>query len=187
MSTIQASGLLAQWERAGQVIMVPMGMVQFVSFQQKPAVGTRDLGSCSVVVIMSKHGAILAHIPPLPPQQSKDLHAGDNNVRLMMIQVKTLYEHHKTHHFPEAETVVACAQFRGAVALPDQLVIMQENLRELGHNPTIRTYKEPPPTRWHRPTQMGKIEDCPIKLPFSPIVNVLVDGNLDSRRILLWV
>ena len=61
-----------------------------------------------------------------------------------MRQVKTLYEHHKTHgHFPEAETVVACAQFRGAVALPDQLAIMQENLREIGHNPTIRTYKVP--------------------------------------------
>ena len=59
MSTAQASGLLTQWERARQVVVIPMSGVQFVSFRQKPAIGTRDLGSCSVVVIMSKYGAIL--------------------------------------------------------------------------------------------------------------------------------
>ena len=68
-----------------------MSGVQFVSFQQKPAVGIRDLGFCSVVVIMSKYGAILAYIPPLPPQQSADVHAGDNNVQLIMSQIKHVW------------------------------------------------------------------------------------------------
>jgi hypothetical protein len=144
MSVTPASGLLAQWERAGQVVVVPMGGVQFVAFQQTPAIGTRDLGSCSVVVIASKYGAILAHIPPLPAQPSADPYAGDNNVRSMMRQVKSLHAHYKSlNYFPDAGTSIICARFRGAVALPDQLQIMQQSLHELGYAPSVRTYDVP--------------------------------------------
>lgn len=135
-------GLLAQWQASRAAIVVPMGGVQFVSFQQMPAIGTRDLGSCSVVIIASAYGAILAHIPPMPLQPSPDPFASDNNVRGMMSRVAALYQHHQDH-FPSADTAVICAWFQGAVALPDQIRIMSSSLRQLGLNPTIRTYHVP--------------------------------------------
>lgn len=98
--TMSAPGILAQWQAARQVIVVPMGDVQFVTFQQMPAIGTRDLGSCSVVVLASAYGAILAHIPPQPARPSADPMAGDNNVRSMMDRVATLYERNKTYLNP---------------------------------------------------------------------------------------
>lgn len=135
-------GILAQWQASGSVTVVPMGDVQFVSFQQIPAIGTSDLGSCSVVVIASAYGAILAHIPPLPLQQSPDPFAGDNNVRYMMDRVAGLYQHYR-NYFPSADTSVICAWFRGAVALPHQMEIMSSSLRQMGLNPRITTYHVP--------------------------------------------
>lgn len=139
---MSGSGILAQWQASRAVIVVPMGHVQFVSFQQMPAIGTRDLGSCSVIIIASAYGAILAHIPPQPLQPSPDPFAGDNNVRYMMSRVAALYHQHRDQ-FPSADTAVVCAWFNGTVALPDQLEIMSSSLRQLGLNPVIRTYHVP--------------------------------------------
>lgn len=119
-----------------------MGGVAIVSFQQKAAIGTRDLGSCSVVLIASAYGAILAHIPPQPLQPSPDPFAGDNNVRHMMSRVAALYQQN-IRFFPSADTVVVCAWFNGAVALPDQMNIMTSSLRQLGLNPIVKTYHVP--------------------------------------------
>lgn len=140
--TMSAPGILAQWQAARQVIVVPMGDVQFVTFQQMPAIGTRDLGSCSVVVLASAYGAILAHIPPQPARPSADPMAGDNNVRSIMDRVATLYERYKTH-FPSADTAVICAWFQGTVALPDQMNIMVRRLQRMGLQPVIKTYHVP--------------------------------------------
>ena len=141
MSTL---GLLERWETAHQVAVVPMGAVQFVSFQQTRAIGTRNLNSCSVVVIVSTHGAILAHIPPRPPNPSMNPYAGDENVRSMMGQVKTLYGHYKASgYFPQAETIVIRAGFQLEVALLDQMAIMQQSLQELGYTPSVHTYDVP--------------------------------------------
>lgn len=139
---MSGSGILAQWQASRAVLVVPMGDVQFLSFQQMAAIGTRDLGSCSVVIITSAHGAILAHIPPQPLQPSPDPFAGDNNARYMMGRVAALYQQNRAH-FPSAGTAVVCAWFQGAVALPDQLEIMTSSLRRLGLNPVIRTYHVP--------------------------------------------
>ena len=139
---MSGSGILAQWQARGAVLVVPMGGVQFLSFQQQSAIGTRDLGSCSVVLIASAHGAILAHIPPRPLQPSQDPFAGDNNARNMMNQVTTLYQQNRGY-FASADSVVVCAWYNGAVALSDQMEIMSSSLRQLGLNPTIRTYHVP--------------------------------------------
>ncbi|EED11693.1 hypothetical protein TSTA_108770 [Talaromyces stipitatus ATCC 10500] len=139
---MSGSGILAQWQARHAVLVVPMGGVQFLSFQQQPAIGTRDLGSCSVVLIASAQGAILAHIPPRPLQPSPDPFAGDNNARNMMNQVATLYQQNRGY-FSSADSVVVCAWYNGAVALPEQTEIMSSSLRQLGLNPTIRTYHVP--------------------------------------------
>ncbi|KAG7288121.1 hypothetical protein NEMBOFW57_007644 [Staphylotrichum longicolle] len=65
-------GLLKQYANNGQLLDVPMGEALFVDFRQMAAIGTHRLGSCSVAMVVSEHGAILAHIPPLPSPMSDD-------------------------------------------------------------------------------------------------------------------
>ncbi|KGO67920.1 hypothetical protein PITC_029590 [Penicillium italicum] len=129
------------WDTAGAVKNVAMGQAQFLDFRERHAIGTKDLGSCSVVVIASAHGAILAHIPP-QPQATNNPTSGDANVQSMMNQVGTLYRD-KQQFFPSAETVVICAVFRGQVALPSQLDIMQMSLIGLGLTTKIISYEVP--------------------------------------------
>jgi hypothetical protein len=120
-----------------------MGAAHFVAFQhQIIAIGTSRLGSCSVVVIASEYGAILAHIPPHPDDGSRDPFAGDNNASYMMAEVAQLF-HRYGNFFPQPEAVVVYAWYNGAVALPDQVDIMYSSLREMGLNPVFRTYRVP--------------------------------------------
>lgn len=139
-------GLLAAWEDAHQVLVVPIGQVLFVNYQETPAIGTRGLGSCSVAMIVSEYGAILAHISPLPLQPlavaPADPHAGDNNARMMMDRVYEVYTHYR-EFFPVSNTHVVCAWYQGDVALPDQLAIMQDRFRQMGLEPAIHKYVVP--------------------------------------------
>lgn len=148
-------GILTTWEDAGSVVVVPMGGVQFIAFSETSAIGTRGLGSCSVALIVSQHGAILAHIPPLPlklssppasaqSESASDPYVGDENVRKMMGQVKDLYNHYRSYeYFPSSSTHVVCALYQGAVALPDHLAIMQEAFRQMALDPVTHTYDVP--------------------------------------------
>ncbi|KAL1850488.1 hypothetical protein Daus18300_012902 [Diaporthe australafricana] len=146
-------GILATWEDTGSVLVVPMGEVRFIAFSNTLAIGTRGLGSCSVALVVSQHGAILAHIPPLPLEpssppasaQSKaesDPYAGDKNVRKMMGYVKDLYNYNRSF-FPTSNTHVVCALYQGEVALPDQMAIMRDVFREMGLDPVRHTYDVP--------------------------------------------
>lgn len=134
-------GTLEVWEAAGDVQIVAMDDVQFLDFQQMAAIGTGQLGSCSVVVIASAQGAILAHIPPQPRPTNNPID-GDTNVQSMMDRVGALY-HEKQQYFLSADTVVVCAVFRGEVALPSQLDIMMLSLHGLGLKPEIISYEVP--------------------------------------------
>ncbi|KAF7718365.1 Uncharacterized protein PECH_001040 [Penicillium ucsense] len=60
----------------------------------------------------------------------------------LMSRVAALYQQSRGY-FPSADTVVVCAWFNGAVALPDQMEIMSSSLRQLGLSPIIRTYHVP--------------------------------------------
>ncbi|CRK14818.1 hypothetical protein BN1723_017406, partial [Verticillium longisporum] len=106
------------------------------------AVGTAGLGSCSVVAIASERAVILAHIPPLPDLHSQRPDAGDANVRQMMKRVRRLYRDNR-QFFDNAEGRVTCAIYAGEVALPDQVAIMQEQLRLLGFEPSTDYYQVP--------------------------------------------
>ncbi|KAL2851370.1 hypothetical protein BJX68DRAFT_266282 [Aspergillus pseudodeflectus] len=145
MSLSLPAGLLKELHDDGErVLIVPMGGVEFVAFNTKPAIGTIGLNSCSVVIIASQHGAILAHIPPRLNLTSDDLHEGDRNVRRMMGLVKAEHDRYKPlGWFPDNETVIVCAWFQGALALEDQVQIMYESLQELGCKPMFQTYEVP--------------------------------------------
>lgn len=136
-----APGFYEQLKTQNRVEEVRMGAVKFVSFQQKPAIGTAGLGACSAVVIASTYGAILGHIPPLP-STTPDPHAGDTNARFMMVQVKNLYDNNR-NFFPSATTRVICAWYMGGVALPSQVEIMKSSLQAMGLTPTIKYYPVP--------------------------------------------
>lgn len=83
------TGTLDVWAAADAVQIVPMGQVKFLDFRQCGAIGMGQLGSCSVVVIASAQGAVLAHIPP-QPQPTNNPTSGDANVQFMMDGVGTL-------------------------------------------------------------------------------------------------
>lgn len=140
-------GLLKQYADNGQLLDVPMGEALVVDFRQMAAIGTHRLGSCSVAMVVSEHGAILAHIPPLPSPMSDDELAGDpdagsENVHAMMRRVRELHGSCQAW-FLTATAHVVCAWYQGAVALPDQLAIMQGHFREMGLEPAIHYYVVP--------------------------------------------
>lgn len=140
-------GNFETWRQAGAVQTVPMGGIQFLDFRQKPALATDGLGSCSAVVIASPQGVILAHIAPLPTSTQNPF-AGDANVQSTMNRVVALYRE-KRAYFPSANTVVICAEFRGSIALPDQLAIIMRSLIEVQLRPRAISYSVPtnPATR----------------------------------------
>lgn len=135
-----SSGLLDQWRR--HATLVPMGRVMFISFRNTSAIATEHLGSCSVVVIASVYGAILAHIPPLPNEVTTDPYAGDRQAQSFMGQVANLFQQNISF-FPSPQGVVVCAMYNGAVALPTQRDIMSSSLQRMGLRPTVRTYNVP--------------------------------------------
>ncbi|KAL8685430.1 MAG: hypothetical protein Q9224_005820, partial [Gallowayella concinna] len=75
-----------------------MGKVNFQEFIDGIwAYGTRDLRGCSVVLVASQKGAIMAHIDP----------RGDEHVHQMMDEFVTLYVAKKAAYFPpSSETLV---------------------------------------------------------------------------------
>ncbi|RAK97335.1 uncharacterized protein BO80DRAFT_437902 [Aspergillus ibericus CBS 121593] len=109
MSQVQKGQLIRLLEAyPAQVVIVPMGEVAAVSFHDTVAIGTMGLGSCSVIIIASADGAILAHIPPRPPTALlSDVNAGDNNVRRMTQRVPELYRRHRNEYFSRpTDTVI---------------------------------------------------------------------------------
>lgn len=81
---------------------VPIGGVQFVTFQQRHAIGTSRLRSYSAVIIASRYNAILVYIPPLP-SVTQVPGTGDNNTRFIINQVQAHYNTNR-NYFPSSET-----------------------------------------------------------------------------------
>jgi len=111
-----------------------MNEVRFVVLQPtgKRCIGTSDLNGCTVVAIVSPYAAILAHIPSTPDVASPSPQAGDRNVRAKIDEVAILFHQH-TNYFPSQSTTwVVSAVYEGIIALPDQKVIIEEKLQQMG-------------------------------------------------------
>ncbi|TAQ86989.1 hypothetical protein B7494_g4696 [Chlorociboria aeruginascens] len=120
-----------------------MNKVKFLAFRKSKvsSIGTANLNGCSAVMIVSRYGAILAHIPPRPPNSDpNDRHAGDRNTRARMDEVKALYTKHNKFFPAGTNSWVACAVYRGQLALPDQEKILQDGLDGLGFKQPFVTY-----------------------------------------------
>ncbi|KAF1958346.1 hypothetical protein CC80DRAFT_490941 [Byssothecium circinans] len=134
MSFYTTPSRLAQAEAVNRVLIVAMNEVKFIAFGEKSAIGTRDLAGCSVVIIASAYGAILAHIPPRPIPNTSEPYAGDQNVQRLMEEVGGLYNQRR-NYFPDTDTYAVFAIYNGGVALPDQKRIIEEKITQIGLQP----------------------------------------------------
>ncbi|CAA9961596.1 hypothetical protein PTMSG1_04980 [Pyrenophora teres f. maculata] len=131
--------------RTAQAKEVRMNAFDIAVFSQISSIGTDGLGSCSVVLIVSPHAAILGHVAPQPDNaDGNDPYAGDNHVQLFMDRLTEYYVQCR-NFFPNSPcSWVVCAVFGNSVALPDQQNIMEMKLRAVGLNvDTSKTYRVP--------------------------------------------
>ncbi|RDW65725.1 uncharacterized protein DSM5745_09464 [Aspergillus mulundensis] len=150
-------GYLAILKDRRRALVVGMGEVRMIRFNQAPAIGTYGLGSCSVVAVWSADAAILAHIPPNPSNLNLDSRVSEENVRAMMREVKRIRDEN-SYLFPTAGTTIICGRWwhegppmsgfetmaNGARLLPDQVDIMKRALTEMGYGHEIIEYNVPP-------------------------------------------
>ena len=120
------SGLLDQ--NKGRTRQVQMDDVLFQSFHGPiTAIGTANLRSCSVVLVASRLGAILAHISPL----------GDAHTLQMMDRFAHIYQEKTKTYFPsqnETWVVMGMIDKDGQLRMPlvDQKNIIDTKLRDMG-------------------------------------------------------
>lgn len=91
--------LLQVLQRANHVRMVQTGEVQAMSWTEKNAIGTNNMGSGIAVIIATDFAVVLAHIPQrasMLPENSS--YAGESHVKSMMDKVHNFY--HDGEYFP---------------------------------------------------------------------------------------
>lgn len=104
------ASVLGYYASIGELILVEMGDVDFVDFDVKLAIGTGGLSGCSVALVASPYGAILAHIPPRPNLSSSDPHAGDANTAQVMAAFYQLYQDNISY-FSDTPAAILFVQF----------------------------------------------------------------------------
>lgn len=126
------SGFLRAAQAAGIVEMVGMHEVKFMRFRKstKTTLGADGLGGCSVVIIASDHGGIMAHVPPNSAMGDPDPQSYVRHTKKMMDQVEKLYEQNKKY-FPTSANYVICAVYHSKVAVPEQKEIMTERIASI--------------------------------------------------------
>nr|POE75502.1 hypothetical protein CFP56_53614 [Quercus suber] len=131
MSATHGTSLLAQ---ARNVELVGINEVKFVPFVQPTSgrpvqIGVMGLSACSVVVVLSDHGAIVAHVGPNIPNAI----AADSFIRLAsskMDEVVALYRQYRLY-FAQSNATIIYAEFHGIQTSPEQTAIFRQRLREL--------------------------------------------------------
>lgn len=101
-----------------------------------------------------KNAAILARIAPQPPSSSNNPDAGDQNMQRKMDQVAALFTRYKTY-FEGNHVWRVYAVMRNWIALPDQKVIIDHTLQQLGLNYTNCPYTVVPGL--YRPSGHGTV------------------------------
>ncbi|KAF2753938.1 hypothetical protein EJ05DRAFT_504535 [Pseudovirgaria hyperparasitica] len=128
-------------ELAKAVTMNDFGLV---IFSKIPGIGTDNLGSCSVIVIVSSKGAMLGHVAPRPDDSSEDdPYAGNNHVESFMDRMLSKYKKHRKA-LGDSSSLVICAIYKSSVALLEQQQIMERKLSDKGLSVDLtETYNVP--------------------------------------------
>nr|POF12720.1 hypothetical protein CFP56_09872 [Quercus suber] len=135
MGATDRRGLLAQALDRGMVELVRINEVKFLPFAQRApgypvSLGVRGLSACSVVIVVSEHGAIVAHIGPDVPGAT----ATDSFIRLAsskMDQLVTLYQQHRNYFVAPNNAYIIYATFQDRPTSPEKTTIIRQRLREL--------------------------------------------------------
>ncbi|KAI9762088.1 MAG: hypothetical protein M1840_001470 [Geoglossum simile] len=146
---------------ANNTYEVEIDKTEFVEFEKGgcDSVVTRELNGCSVAIIVSSRGPIVAHVPPLPTKHELmslppvavnwnlkgllnaiDPHTGDHHMEKMMEEFTSLYEQHLDSFPAETLAIMISALYMGEVALPDQRDIMKRAFDKMGISPISAFY-----------------------------------------------
>ena len=124
-----------------EVVMDTVKLLVFSQDPNRPAIGTKDLNSCTAVAIVSPYAAILAHIPP-QPYPTDDPNLGMWNVQSRMNGVIHLY-HHNRAYFPPNRTysIVVGGTYNSDFVLYDQVKQIRDMLRQNHLEPMMKVYE----------------------------------------------
>ena len=103
-----------------EAIEVAMDRVGIVVFTQTRGIGTRNLNSCTVVIIVSSYAAIMAHIAPnsLAGAASGNPAAGLLHVQAVMNQAMALYTQYQAYFPAQSTSCVISASPDNGVTVP---------------------------------------------------------------------
>ncbi len=141
------TSVLHQAYQTQDLSMVPMDRVKFLSFttgNQPRCLGTMNLNSCTAVAIVSRSGAILAHIAPRPSDGDPMQATGDMHVRRMMHKMMELLMAHRSHFSNSNQgiySVVVYGMYMGEIALYDQVMKIGGRLQAWGFPPRYVPYQ----------------------------------------------
>lgn len=134
-----ASSRYEQLKRAGKLLEVEMDKADILLPDGPVAIGTKNLNSCSGLVILGESAIILAHIAPLPPhpqgaspQRIVRPDEGENHFRGILNDVQGLYNNHKSRFPSQATSWAIFGKFEGAVAMPEKLEIARQTFYSWG-------------------------------------------------------
>lgn len=143
-----------QVRRSAATFSFGMDSVRFLNFNEKQRfLLTEDLNGCFAVFLVSPTAVIGAHISPNPGTNRADPHAGDRNLRNMMVKVRDVFKTHQGH-FTHPRACLIFATFPGKVALPDKKHFIEQCLQRLDMKFTVQDYHVRSPGE-HRREEQG--------------------------------
>lgn len=101
--------------------LVQMNEVKYLRFDPKvkTCLGTKDLNSCTAIVVLSRNAAILGHFSPRPSTANPNTATGDTHIKAKMNEFHTLLKQHLSEFTqkPGSAGVVIYAVYMGETAL----------------------------------------------------------------------
>lgn len=171
MATVK--GYLAQLRDLKRATEVAINEVLFKQFTpssngQTVSIGVCSLSACSVVIIASQYGAIVAHIGP-NIEGSSDPDSYKKLAEQKMDEVSNLYQQYRTCFPANTKTYVIVATIGGNVLTAEQKDIMTRRMTALGFPDTAEI---------HRPVLRFEHDD-------QPEGTVVVEGDGQKFQVLL--
>lgn len=142
-----ASSKLYQAYEEQNLDLVDMNDVKFLPFSPNGplCLGTMHLNSCTAVAIVSRSGAILAHIAPRSPNGDPNEATGDEHARMMMSRMRQVLAQNRNHFSNQGTySVVMYAMYQGEVALYDQVRNIAGKLQSWNLPPRYAEYEVRP-------------------------------------------
>lgn len=137
--TTMATNRYIQLKDAGHLLEVEMDTVKILLPGGPIAIGTKNLNSCSGLVVLGEQAIILAHIAPLPPhplgassQRPVVPGEGEAHFKNMLNKVHGLYNIHKSRFPAQTTSWAIFGRFEAKIAMPEKLEMAKHYFASLG-------------------------------------------------------